>query len=142
MDQIMKPDAGFGTFHHVGVAVKNLETAVEQFASLFGATRESEIIHDPAQGVRLQFVNLGSLRIEFLEPAATPSPLDSLLKRGIGMYQVCHEVRDLDAELARLRAGGATLVSPPKPAVAFDGRRVAFVSCQGMIIELLEAPER
>jgi methylmalonyl-CoA/ethylmalonyl-CoA epimerase len=128
----------FGTFHHVGVAVKDLEAAAEQFESAFGATRLSEVLHDEEQGVRLLLMEQGNLQIELLEPAGKPSPLDSILKRGIGIYHVCHEVEDLDAELIRLGEAGVTLVSPPKPAIAFGGRRVAFVMCHGLMVELLE----
>ena len=131
-----------GSFHHVGVAVPDIRAAAEQFSTLFGAVPESEIFHDPSQGVRGQFFRLGDLRLELLEPAAQPSPLDSLLKRGIALYQICHEVEDLDAELVRLRKAGATVLSEPKPAVAFDDRRVAFVMSLGLVVELLEARKR
>ncbi|MBN2559852.1 MAG: VOC family protein [Phycisphaerae bacterium] len=128
-----------GKFHHVGVAVKDIRSAAERFASLFGAVLDSEVFHDENQQVRGQFIRLGDLRIELLEPAGEPSPLDAILKRGIAIYQVCHEVEDLDADLARLREAGVAVLSPPKPAIAFGGRRVAFVMCQGLMIELLEA---
>ena len=61
------------------------------------------------------------------------------MRRGVAIYHTCHEVRDLDGELARLREAGCVVVSPPKPAVAFDLRRVAFVMCQGLMVELLES---
>jgi len=128
-----------GPFHHVGVAVRDINTAVVQFQTLFGAVAESEVIHDEAQHVRLQFVKTGELLIELLEPDGTPSPLDGLIKRGVAIYHTCHEVNDLDATLEHLRASGAKVVSPPKPAVAFDHRRVAFVMSQGLMVELLEA---
>lgn len=130
-----------GRCHHVGAAVKDLTAAVTQLQAAFGAQVESEIIHDQNQKVRLQFIRLGDLLVELLEPAGSPSPLDGLLKRGVAFYQICHEVRDLDGELARLRQSGVSVVSPPKPAEAFGGRRVAFVMCQGLVIELLEAGE-
>lgn len=128
-----------GPFHHVGVAVKDLKAAVAQFQAAFGAVPESEVIHDEIQQVRLQFIKIGGLRIELLEPAADSSPLDALIKRGIAIYQTCHEVDDLDATLDHLKACGAKVLSPPKPAIAFGHRRVAFVICQGLVVELLEA---
>ena len=131
-------DSPLGPLHHVGVAVRDIKAAAAQFEALLGADVESDIIHDPLQGVRAQFLTIGGLRIELLEPAADPSPLDSVLKRGVALYHTCHEVADLDATLARLTASGVKVVSPPKPAIAFANRRVAFIICQGMIIELLE----
>ncbi|OWY71173.1 hypothetical protein B7486_11260 [cyanobacterium TDX16] len=128
-----------GVFHHVGVAVRELSAAVEQLAALFGARTDSEIVHDPEQGVFIQFVTVAGLRIELLAPAADPCPLDPILKRGVAIYHVAYEVPDLDAELRRLSTTQVRLVSHPKPAVAFGGRRVAFVVFQGMMFELIEA---
>ncbi len=127
-----------GRFHHVGVAVREISQSVEMFARIFGAKVDSELFHDPHQGVRIQFIRLGDLRVELLEPAAEPSPVDGVLKRGVALYHICHEVDDLDAALGDLAAAKVTIVSPAKPAVAFGGRRVAFVICQGLLVELLE----
>ena len=135
----MRPDSGLGRFQHIGVAVKDIDRAAAALAALFSARSESETVHDRNQAVRVKFMRLGDLRVELLEPAESPSPLDSILERGIGLYHVCYEVDDLDGELSRLRAGGVKVVSPPKPAVALGDRRVAFVMYQGLMIELLEA---
>ncbi len=132
--------SGLGRFHHVGVAVRNIERAARQFAEVFGAVGESEVFEDKNQNVRIHFMRLGDLRIELLAPLMEGSPVDSVLRRGLAVYHVCHEVADLDARLASLTAAGAMIASPAKPAVAFGGRRVAFVLCQGMMVELLEAP--
>ncbi len=126
-------------FHHVGIAVQEIGKAAEALTTLFSAAAESGTIDDPLQGVGVKFMTLGGLRIELVEPAAAPSPLDSILKRGIGLYHVCYEVADLDQELGRLKTAGIRIVAPPKPAAAFDGRRIAFVMCEGLMVELLEA---
>lgn len=128
-----------GRLDHVGIAVANLELAVETYVRSLGAVAEDETFSDDNQEVRLRFLNLGGMRIELLQPDSERSPLHTILKRGIGIYHVCHEVDDLDAELERLKAEGVKVISPPKPAVAFGNRRVAFTMCQGLMVELLEA---
>ena len=128
-----------GRLDHVGIAVANLEHAVETYVRSLGAVAETETFSDENQQVRLRFLNLGGMRIELLQPDSERSPLNNILKRGIGIYHVCHEVDDLDAELERLKAEGVKVISPPKPAVAFGNRRVAFTMCQGLMVELLEA---
>ena len=128
-----------GRFHHVGVAVRSIDAAAETMGRQFGAGSRSEVVHDPAQGVRVSFLSLGEVRIELIEPAAEPSPIDGVLKRGMGLYHLCYEVDDLDAALARLRADGAALVASPQPAAAFGGRRIAFVMSCGLMVELLES---
>ena len=135
----MTGDSTIGRFHHVGVAVRSIDAAAETMGRQLGAGSRSEIVHDPVQGVRVCFLSLGESRIELIEPAAEPSPIDGVLKRGMGLYHVCYEVDDLDAALARLRADGAALVAPPQPAAAFGGRRIAFVMSCGLLVELLES---
>lgn len=126
-------------FHHVGVAVRDLGRAVAALRGLFPDAPTSDVVLDPQQCVQIQFVHLGNLQVELLQPAGEPSPVDPVLKRGIGLYHVCFEVDDLDDYLTQWIGAGAVLVSPAKPAVAFDHRRVAFVMNQGLMIELLEA---
>lgn len=131
--------ANLGPFHHVGVAVHSIADTVNVYTKIFGARVDSELFHDPMQGVRIQFVMMGGLRVELLEPAAEPSPVDGVLKRGLAIYHVCYEVADLDAALVTLGGHGVSVVSQPKPAVAFGGRRVAFIMCRGLMVELLES---
>ncbi len=126
-------------FHHVGVAVRDLAVAADALRRLFPNAEASPVVQDPNQGVNIQFLRLGDLRVELLEPAAQPSPVDSILKRSIGLYHVCYEIDDLDECLTQWIIAGATLASPAKPAKAFDNRRVAFIINQGLMIELLEA---
>lgn len=133
------PPINLGSFHHVGVAVRSIRDAVASYSQTLGARVESETIHDPEQGVRICFVKLGDLRIELLEPAAEPSPVDGVLKRGVAIYHVCYEVDNLDDALSRVSEHGHPIVSPPKPAAAFGGRRVAFFTCRGLLIELVES---
>lgn len=135
------PLDSIGRFHHVGVAVRAIESMRAFLTQALGGEVASEAFCDSNQGVRIQFVRVGSLMIELLEPAASPSPVDAVLARGIGVYHVCYEVESLDDALSKLTAAKSarvTVVSPPKPAVAFGGRRVAFVMHQGLMIELID----
>lgn len=128
----------FGRFHHVGMAVQDARQTAELLRALLGAEPEGPRYEDANQGVYVQFLRAGDLRIELLEPVGSPGPLDSILRRGIALYHVCYEVDDLDERLLGLVNGGAKLLSAPKSAVAFGGRRVAFVMVQGLMIELVE----
>ncbi len=127
-----------GAFHHVGLAVPDIDSSRAFFERTLGANVESEVFHDPLQGVRIQFIQAGGLRIELLAPAAAPCPLDGILKRGVGLYHAGYETVEFDEKVRSIGASGMSLVSPPKPAVAFGGRRVAFFMGRGLIIELIE----
>ncbi|MGH7963890.1 MAG: VOC family protein, partial [Candidatus Binatia bacterium] len=67
------------------------------------------------------------------------SPVSTALAKGIGAYHSCYEVEDLDAALAHVRAKGCLIISQPVPAVAFDGRRIAwFYTPVRQLIEIVE----
>ena len=51
------------------------------------------------------------------------------------------ETSDLDAALTHSKTLGCMLVSPPAPAVAFAGRRIAWIyTPTRQLIELVETP--
>jgi methylmalonyl-CoA/ethylmalonyl-CoA epimerase len=126
------------SFHHVGLACADLATEAAAHA-LLGFAPEGAIFEDPRQRVRGWFHALGPFRVELLEPLDDTSPLHDWLRRGVKLYHVCFETDDLDGALDRLRAAGHRTVSPPTPAVAFDGRPVAFVLLRTRgLVELLQ----
>jgi methylmalonyl-CoA/ethylmalonyl-CoA epimerase len=55
------------------------------------------------------------------------------------MHHLCYEVADLEESLRVVRASGSMLVRPPKPAVAFANRRIAWVlTREHLLMEYLE----
>jgi methylmalonyl-CoA/ethylmalonyl-CoA epimerase len=61
------------------------------------------------------------------------------LKRGGGLHHLCYEIEDLENQLALSRAQGGLVVKPPLPAVAFAGRRIAWVYTRNkLLLEYLE----
>lgn len=60
--------------------------------------------------------------------------------QGVKTYHYGYEVERLDAEVERLKAAGGIVVTPPRPAVAFGGRRISFVMLRNLfLVELIEA---
>jgi methylmalonyl-CoA/ethylmalonyl-CoA epimerase len=130
------------SLHHIGVVVASIEKVGEQFAATMGATWDGVVIEDPLQGARVSFFDSGPDQplIELVEPVGPKSPLVSFLQRGGGLHHLCYEVASLDEELERNLSHRAHIVRPPMPAVAFDGRRIAWVYTPNrMLIEYLEA---
>ena len=124
--------------HYVGLACWDI--AVEAAAhALPGFTPEGPVFEDPHQRVRGSFHTLGAFRVELLEPLDERSPLEDWLRRGVRMYHVCYETDDLPRALAQLGGAGHRTVAAPAPAVAFDGRPVAFVILRTRgLVELLQ----
>jgi methylmalonyl-CoA epimerase len=112
--------------HHLGIAVEDLDAAIERYTALFGATVEHrETVED--QGVEAAALRVGSSRIELLRPLGPDTPVGKFLaKRGPGMHHVAFEVADLSAELERLRADGVQLIDET-PRLGMFGLQVAFV---------------
>ena len=125
--------------HHLGVAVDDLDAAIDRYASLFGATVEHRDRVDE-QGVVAASLRVGDSRVELLEPLGPETPVGRFLaKRGPGMHHVAFEVEDVAAELDRLRAGGAQLIDDA-PRRGLFGLQVAFVhpdSVQGVLSEVV-----
>jgi methylmalonyl-CoA epimerase len=112
--------------HHLGVAVDDLDAAIERYASLFGATVEHRAAV-PAQGVEACSLRVGDGRVELLRPLGDETPVGRFLaSRGPGMHHVAYAVDDLAAELDRLAAAGARLIDE-RPRVGLFGLQVAFV---------------
>ncbi len=125
--------------HHLGVAVEDLDAALEAYARLFGAELEHrETVED--QGVEAAAVLVGDGRVELLAALAEDTPVGRFLsKRGPGMHHVAYEVADLDATLGELAREGAELIdAEPRPGLF--GLEVAFIhpdSAHGVLSEVV-----
>jgi len=112
--------------HHLGVAVHDLDEALETYTKLLGATLEHrDTVAD--QGVEAAAVLLGSGRVELLAPLGADTPVGRFLaSRGPGMHHVAYEVDDVQAALGALAGEGAKLIDEA-PRAGLFGLQVAFV---------------
>ena len=134
--------SGNGILHHLGFAVSSISAVAEDFATSMSARWDGEVIHDPIQRVRVAFFSPVDTRnpvFELVEPASETSPVSSFLIKGGGLHHVCYEIDDLESALCEARGVGLVIVANPAPAVAFCGRRIAWVSSKRrLLMELLE----
>ncbi len=131
------------SIHHLGIAVPDLGQARTFYLEVFGLLPVSPEVADPIQKVRICLLGNPQQQdclLELICPWDTTSPVNGYLSKGIGAYHICYEVPDLDTTLKSFQAGGCLLVSPPVPAVAFGGRRIAWLRTPTrQLVELLEA---
>lgn len=127
--------------HHMGFVVADIATAMPAFVRSMAAEWDGQIFEDPLQRAKVAFMTTrpGDAQIELVQPVGESSPVQRFLQQGGGMHHLCYEVADLEAELAAFRLRGAAIASRPKPAVAFGGRRIAWViTSEKFLVELLE----
>ena len=125
--------------HHLGVAVEDLDEALDTYRRLFGA----EVEHRdtvPEQGVEAAAVRVGDSRVELLASLGDETPVGKFLaSRGPGMHHVAFEVSDLQRELDGLAEQGVELIDE-EPHRGLFGLEVAFVhpdSVHGVLAELV-----
>jgi methylmalonyl-CoA/ethylmalonyl-CoA epimerase len=130
-----------GRIHHVAIIVRSLDPALAFWRDTLGL--ELEVIEDMAvDRVRIAFLPVGESKIELVEPTDdTTGVARFLAKSGEGFHHVCFEVANLAETLLRLEIDGVELIDTA-PRKGAEGP-VAFLhprSCQGVLIELIEAP--
>jgi len=129
-----------GRLNHVAIATPDIKAAAKVYRETLGA-KVSECVPQPDHGVTTIFVELPNTKIELLEPLGENSPIAKFLQKNPagGIHHVCYEVDSLDAQLEQSRATGCLVVKNPLPAVAFGGRRIAWVYTRHkLLVEYLE----
>jgi methylmalonyl-CoA/ethylmalonyl-CoA epimerase len=127
---------------HVGIAVPDLDAAIEFYTRVFGM----RCVHreeNEEQGVReaMLAVGDGADRVQLLAPLRPDSTLAKFLDRsGPGVQQVAYTVADVAVAADRLRAAGLRLLYD-QPRRGTAGSRVNFVhprDAGGVLVELVE----
>lgn len=125
-------------FHHIGFACNSIDKEIPIWDSL-GYKQEGFQFNDPLQGVNGLFMVGNGPRIELLEPMVGSDTLTPFLNSNIKMYHKAFEATQIEEKIDILKSQRARIISQLKPAVAFGGRRVAFLMLPNrLIIELIE----
>ena len=118
---------------------ENLKRSMEVFRTLGYQVREP--IYDPIQRVSVSFVSReGEYPIELVCDSEADGPTSKFLSKvGSGLYHICYEVDELEEIIGILREKQFLLKQKPVEAVAFVGKRIAWLYHRHIgLIELLE----
>jgi methylmalonyl-CoA/ethylmalonyl-CoA epimerase len=133
----------FGRIDHVGVAVEDLDAAIELYRESFGmplAHRERV----ESQGVEAALLDVGDGHIELLEPLGPDTAVGKFIaSRGAGLHHVAYAVEDIDATLEQIKQAGLELIDQ-EARVGIRGSRVAFLhprSTGKVLTEIVEPVE-
>ena len=140
----MTPEELGFKLRHVGVAVPSLNPATDTLSTLFGYRVISGPFDDPIQKVSVNFLTQSDndvAEIELIAPLGQDSPITAMLaKSGGGAYHLCFETSDIEQALVHAKNNGCIVISGPVPAVAFNGRRIAWIYTKSrQLFELVEA---
>jgi len=130
----------FGRIDHIGVAVEDIDAAIELYRDGFGM----ELAHREtveSQGVEAVLLDVGEGHVELLAPLGPETPVGRFMaKNGAGLHHVAYAVDDIDATLEQISAAGLRLIDP-EPRVGIRDSRVAFLhprSTGGVLTEIVE----
>lgn len=128
--------------HHVGLVVNSIQEVAGNLAETLGAAWDGKVIHDPLQNVCVAFLRFPGATgppLELVEPRGQTSPVINFLNRGGGLHHLCYEVDGLERQIEVTKSGAGIVVKTPLPAVAFGGRRIAWVYTRHkLLLEYLE----
>ena len=129
--------------HHVGFVVASIEASAPGFVASLNMEWDGEIFYDLLQDAKVTFLRHsvpGMPLIELVEPGSPQSHLVKFLKRSGGLHHLCYETNHLEEQLRSVVSVGSILVRKPAPAVAFEGRAIAwFYTPERMLVEILES---
>lgn len=125
---------------HIGIAVKDLNSAKKIYGSLFGSEpSEDEIVE--SERVRVAKFKVGESTIELLEPTSPDSPIAKFIeKRGEGIHHIAYESDNIKNELERLSENGFDLINK-EPVGGSDNMQIAFIkpkSVGGVLTEVCQ----
>jgi len=126
---------------HIGIAVKDLDTANQLYTLLLGAEPyKSEYVE--SEQVNTSFFKVGESKIELLTGTSEHSAISKFIeKKGEGIHHIAFEVEDIVAEMERLKSLGFQLINDT-PKRGADNKLVCFIhprSSNGVLLELCQS---
>ena len=125
---------------HIGIAVRDTDTALHVYHDVLGLVLESSEI-DLVANLKVTFLRGANTRLEIIEPLPGDSVVARFLeRRGEGMHHVCFLVPDIEATLQSFSAGGYQPIDLT-PRCGRKGELFAFIhpkTTNGVLIELYQ----
>ena len=126
---------------HVGIAVRDINAALQLFHQVFGAPM-AEVKRLEDQGIRGALVQVGQTRLELMEPTGADTTIGRFIeRRGEGLHHLAFYVTNLPGKIQIVDGLGLQLIDrEPREGLSGD---IAFIhprSVFGILTELVERP--
>jgi methylmalonyl-CoA/ethylmalonyl-CoA epimerase len=130
----------FGRIDHIGVAVEDIDAAIDLYAGSFDM-REQHRETVEEQGVEAVLLEVGDGHVELIRPLSPDTGVGKFIaKNGPGLHHVAYATDDIDSALGKVREAGLKLIDE-EPRIGIRNSRVAFLhprSTGGVLTELVE----
>ncbi len=128
---------------HIGIATNSIDETAPFWKLILGLNhRGDEIVEE--QGVKTSIFDVGSSKIELLEPMNENSVIEKYLhNKGQGIHHLCLEVKSIDEAIEELTTHNIELINT-KPKIGAEGYKVIFIHPRetgGVLLELAEKPK-
>ena len=127
--------------HHIGLVVRSIEESRSFYVDVLRYRERTPVIHDPIQTAFVQFFLIpGSDHyIELVAPDSDTSKLRAASRKGMPLNHLCYSCEIITHVVSFLKESGCMVIQEPVPAVAFDGRLIAWLmSPDGLLLEIVE----
>ena len=128
--------------HHVGIAVRDMESAYAFYRDALGlpVVKEGDV---PARGVKAALLAVGGSYLELVQPTDEGSPFAKYIaERSAGLHHIGLLADDVDAQVTRLNEL-AVLLEDHEPREGFTGRLsyLSPLAFDGALLEVVQ-PEK
>ena len=125
---------------HIGIAVKKLAATIPLYEKLLGTTcYKTETV--ATEKVNTAFFAVGESKIELLESSDEEGVIAKFIaKKGEGFHHIAYAVKDIIAEVERLKKEGFEFLNET-PKAGADNKWVCFIhpkSTNGVLVELCQ----
>jgi methylmalonyl-CoA epimerase len=124
-------------FNHVGIAVKNLDRAIEFFQKTYGAKQVWRKKNEKEK-MESALISIGQAQFELLASLEPQSLIDRFIEsRGEGIHHVSLEVDQFDQAIVAIKAKGLRVISEADT----DDFKAAFIHPQsnfGVLTEIIQ----
>jgi len=129
--------------NHVGIAVNNIDEALQLYASTLGLNVSAfEVVEE--QKTKTAIIPVGDTKIELLEATDSESPIAKYIERsGEGLHHLAFEVDDIEATLVELKDKEIRLIDE-QPRRGVEDTSIAFLhpkSTGRVLMEIVQKKE-
>jgi methylmalonyl-CoA/ethylmalonyl-CoA epimerase len=127
--------------HHIGLVVRGIEEFRTFYVDVLQYRERTPVIHDPKQTAFVQFFSIPGADhyLELVAPDSESSKLREASRKGKALNHLCYSCGNIAPMISFMKDSGCFVIQNPVPAVAFEGRLIAWLMApDGLLIEVVE----